>query len=156
MSHVLKENRNGGDLNVKASTWDPITGLSEESIIRPPRQSPEAEMGPPITMTRNSGDRGNDSSTEDSATRLQLLIQHCSRKAKEAIESCVILPVGKGYITAKNTMKENFGKPHIIAKAHIKKLESLLPLKQADGPSLLEYARNLEIAHRTFSSMGLC
>ena len=48
----VERNRNGGDLNVKASTWHPITGLSEESIIRPPRQSPEAEMGLPITMSR--------------------------------------------------------------------------------------------------------
>ena len=184
----VERNRNGGDLNAEASTWHPITGLLEESI-RPPRQSPEAEMGPPITMTSNSGEEmiralrqvvstprikymhfdGDpmnyvsfihkfetclEKDNPDSATRLQLLIQHCSGKAKEAIESCVNLPVGRGYITAKNTLKENFGKPHIIAKAHIKKLESLPPLKQADGPSLLEYARNLEIAHRTLSSMG--
>ena len=177
----VERNRNGGDLNAEASTWHPITGLLEESI-RPPRQLPEAEVGPPITMISNSGEEmiralrqvvstprikcmhfdGDpmnyvsfihnfetclEKDNPDSATRLQLLIQHCSGKAKEAIESCVNLPVGRGYITAKNTLKENFGKPHIIAKAHIKQLESLPPLKQADGPSLLEYARNLEIAH---------
>ena len=90
----------------------------------------------------------------DSATRLQLLIQHCNGKAREAIESCVNLPAEKGYVTAKNTLKENFGKPHIIAKAHIKKLENLPALKRADGPSLLEFARNLEIANRTLTSMG--
>jgi hypothetical protein len=49
-------------------------------------------------------------------------------------------------MTAKYTLKENLGKPHIIAKAHVKGLESLPTLKQADGPSLLEYARNLERA----------
>ena len=64
------------------------------------------------------------------------------------------LPAEQGYVTAKNTLKENFGKPHIIAKAHIKKLENLPALKQADGPSLLEFARNLEIANRTLTSMG--
>ena len=184
----VDRNRNGGDLNAEASTWHSIIGLSEESIISPPRQLPKAEMGPPITMTSNSGEEmiralrqvvstprikymhfdGDpmnyvsfihnfetclEKDNLDSATRLQLLIQHCSGKAKEAIESCVNLPVGRGYTTVKNTLKENFGKPHIITKAHTKKLESLSPLKQADGPSLLEYARNLEIAHRTFSSM---
>ena len=157
----VERNRNGGDLNVEASTWHPITGLSEESI-RPPRQLLEAEMGPPITMTSNSGEEmiralrqvvstprikymhfdGDpmnyvsfihnfetclEKDNPDSATRLQFLIQHCSGKAKEAIESCVNLPVGRGYVTAKNTLKENFGKPHIIAKAHIKKWESLPP-----------------------------
>ena len=51
-------------------------------------------------------------------TRLQLLIQHCNGKAREAIESCVNLPAEEGYNTAKNTLYENFGKPHIIAKAY--------------------------------------
>ena len=109
----VERNRNGGDLNVKASTWHPITGLSEESITRPPRQSPEAEMGPPITIASNSGEKmiralsqvlstprikymhfdGDpinyvsfihnfetclEKDNPDSATRLQLLIQHCS------------------------------------------------------------------------------
>ena len=60
----------------------------------------------------------------------------------------------KGYYVAKGTLRENFGLPHIIAKAHIKKLEDLPPLKQADGASLLEYARHLDVANRTLSGMG--
>ena len=64
------------------------------------------------------------------------------------------LPVDEGYYVAKNALHENFGLPHIIAKAHIRKLESLPPLKQADGTSLLEFARHLEVANRTLSSMG--
>ena len=57
------------------------------------------------------------SSSEES--KLQLLIQHCRGKAREAIESCVNLPVEEGYRTAKDTLQESFGKPHIIAGAHI-------------------------------------
>ena len=64
------------------------------------------------------------------------------------------LPVEEGYYVAKNTLSENFGKPHIIAKAHIKKLENLPPLKQADGQSLLEFARHLSVAERTLTGMG--
>ena len=64
------------------------------------------------------------------------------------------LPVEEGYYVAKNTLRENFGKPHIIAKAHIKKLENLPLLKQADGQSLLEFARHLEVAERTLTGMG--
>ena len=60
----------------------------------------------------------------------------------------------EGYYVAKNALHENFGLPHIIAKAHIKKLENLRPLKQADGTNLLEFVRNLEVANRTLSSMG--
>ena len=90
----------------------------------------------------------------DNSRRLQLLIEHCCGKAREAIESCVNLRVEEGYYVAKNTLRENFGRPHIIAKAHIKKLESLPPLKQADGTSLLEFARHLDVAQRTLTGMG--
>ena len=88
------------------------------------------------------------------STRLQLLIQHCNGKAREAIESCVNLPAQEGYKTAKNTLYENFGKPHVIARAHIKRLMNLPLLKQADGASLLELTRHLEVAYRTLTSMG--
>ena len=54
----------------------------------------------------------------NNSRRLQLLIQHCYGKVREAIESCVNLPVEEGYYVAKNTLCENFGKPHIIVKAH--------------------------------------
>ena len=90
----------------------------------------------------------------ENSRRLQLLIQHCYGKAREAIESCVNLPVEEGYYVAKNTLRESFGKPHIIAKAHIKKLENLPPLNQADGQSLLELARHLGVAERTLTGMG--
>ena len=60
----------------------------------------------------------------------------------------------EGYYVAKNALHENFGLPHIKAKAHIRKLENLRPLKQADGTSLLEFARHLELANRTLSGMG--
>ena len=90
----------------------------------------------------------------DNSRRLQLLIQHCYGKARDAIESCVNLPVDEGYHAAKSTLRENFGLPHIIAKAHIRKLESLPPLKQADGASLLAFARHLDVANRTLSGMG--
>ena len=53
-------------------------------------------------------------------SKLQLLIQHCCRKAKEAIESCVNLPAEEGYQVAKDTLQESFRKPHIIA-GHILK-----------------------------------
>ena len=90
----------------------------------------------------------------DGSRSLQLLIQHCTGKAREAIESCVNLPVSEGYESAKKTLKENFGLPHVIAKAHLKKLEQLQPLKASTGSALLEFSRSLEIAERTLKGMG--
>ena len=54
----------------------------------------------------------------DNSRRLQLLIQNCYGKARDAIESCVNLPVDKGYHVATSTLRENFGIPQTIAKAH--------------------------------------
>ena len=45
----------------------------------------------------------------DNSRRLQLLIQHCFGKAKDAIENCVNLPVDEGYYVAKNALHKNFG-----------------------------------------------
>ena len=41
----------------------------------------------------------------DDSRRLQLLIQHCTGKAREAIESCANLPVSDGYRVAKETLR---------------------------------------------------
>ncbi len=68
----------------------------------------------------------------DDSRKLQLLIQHCTGKAREANESCVNLPFENGYRVAKETIHEHFGKPHVIAMAHIKKLIDLPCLKATE------------------------
>ena len=65
------------------------------------------------------------------------------------------MPASEGYRVAKETLRENFGKPHIIAGAHIKKLLNLPNLKNADGASLLEFGRQLDTADRTLTGMGM-
>ena len=90
----------------------------------------------------------------DNSRNLQFLIQHCTGKARDAIESCVNLPVLEGYESAKKTLEEHFGLPHVFAKAHLKKLEHLPPLKVSTGSTLLEFERHLEIAERTLRGMG--
>ena len=55
----------------------------------------------------------------------------------------------------KETLRENFGKLHIIAEAHIKKLLNLPNLKNADGASLLEFGRQLDTTDRTPTGMGI-
>ena len=59
----------------------------------------------------------------DNSRRLQWLIQHCYGRAKDTIESCANLSVDEGHRVAKSTLRENFGLPHIIVKARIRKLE---------------------------------
>ena len=65
----------------------------------------------------------------DDSRRLQLVIQDCMGKAREAVESCANLPVSDGYQVAKETLREKFGKPNVIADAQIKKLLRLPSLK---------------------------
>ena len=93
---------------------------------------------------------------ENNARDLQFLIQHCKGKTREAIESCVNLPVSEGYETAKRTLKENFGLLHIIASAHIRRIENLPPVKYmyGGGLALLEFARSSEVADRDLKDMG--
>ena len=45
--------------------------------------------------------------------------------------------------------------PHIIARAHLKKLENLSPVKNGGGSALLEFVRHLEVADRTPQGMRL-
>ena len=52
----------------------------------------------------------------DNSRNLHFLIQYCTGKARDATESCVNLPVSEGYESAKKTLEENFGLPHVIAK----------------------------------------
>ena len=61
----------------------------------------------------------------DNSRNLQLLIQHRKGKAREAVQSCVNLPVSEGYQTAK-------------------KLKDLAPLKNESGQVLLEFQDNLK------------
>ena len=51
-------------------------------------------------------------------------------------------------------LRQNFGKPHIIARAHITKLVELPNLKKVDRSSLLEFARHLDSTNRTLKGMG--
>ena len=90
----------------------------------------------------------------DDSRWLQLLIQHCTGKAREVVESCENLPVSDGYRVAKETLRENFGKLQVIADAHIKKLLHLPSLKNVDGPSLLEFSRHLDTTDGTLTGMG--
>ena len=89
----------------------------------------------------------------DDSQRLTRLLAQCSGKAKEAIRSCVSLPVGTRYDTAWRTLKQNFGQPYMVAEAHIRRLQQK-QLKKADASSLMDFSRCLVDAQRTLSNLG--
>ena len=72
---------------------------------------------------------------------------------KDAIKSCVNLSVGQRYSEAWKTLSKNFGQPHMVADAHMKRLRDY-SLRRVDAPSLMEFARRLEDTKRMLTSMG--
>ena len=61
--------------------------------------------------------------------RLTYLIQQCSGKARESIQDCVVLPAKRGYLKAKEILRDRFGQPHLIARSYIRSLTEGQPVK---------------------------
>ena len=57
--------------------------------------------------------------------RTTRLLAQCVRKAKDAIRSCVNLPLGCRYSEAWNSLRDNFGRPLMVVEAHMKKLREI-------------------------------
>ena len=66
--------------------------------------------------------------TEDDNTRLQLLIQYCTGKAKETIKCCGMMSGKDGYAKAKKLLEERFGEKYVVSNAWIEKL--------SEGPAI--------------------
>ena len=94
-----------------------------------------------------------ESQVSDDSQRLTRLLAQCVGRAKDAIKSCVNLPVGQRYSEAWKTLSKNFGQPHMVADAHMKRLRDY-NLRRVDAPSLMEFARRLEDTKRVLTSMG--
>lgn len=94
-----------------------------------------------------------ESQVSDESQRLTRLLAQCVGKAKEAIRSCVNLPVCERYVEAWKTLHQNFGQSHMVADAHVRRLKEI-QIRRADASSLMEFARKLEDARRVLTSMG--
>ena len=94
-----------------------------------------------------------ESQVSDDSQRLTCLLAQCVGRAKDAIKSCVNLPVGQRYSEAWKTLSKNFGQPHMVADAHMKKLRDY-NLRRVDASSLMDFARRLEDTKRVLTSMG--
>ncbi|VDP48242.1 unnamed protein product, partial [Echinostoma caproni] len=67
-------------------------------------------------------------STADPTMRLSFLVQYSSGEAKRAIESCLIMDPEEGFTEALNILRKWFGRPHMLARAHVDAL--------MDGPAI--------------------
>lgn len=94
-----------------------------------------------------------ESQVTDDSQRLTRLLAQCDGKAKDAIRSCVNLPLGTRYKEAWKTLLDNFGQPHMIAEAHMRKLKEI-SVRKSDASSLMDFARKLEDARRVLTNMG--
>ena len=91
---------------------------------------------------------------EDGDIRLQLLIKHCTGKAREAIKSCGMLNGIQGYEKAKELLKKQVGEKYVVPKASIDKLSYGPPIRLNDSEALNDLADDLENCEITLKVSG--
>ena len=94
-----------------------------------------------------------ESQVSDVSQRFTRLLAQCVGKARETIRSCVNLDVTQRYKEAMDCLLENFGQPHLIVEAHMKRLKEL-QVRRSDASALMEFVRHLEDSERALKSMG--
>ena len=92
--------------------------------------------------------------TEDGDIRLQLLIQHCTGKAREAIKSCGMLNGIQGYEKAKELLKKQVEEKYVVSKASIDKLSYGPPIRLNDREALNDLGYDLENCEITLKVSG--
>ncbi|XP_033102416.1 uncharacterized protein LOC117105400 [Anneissia japonica] len=86
----------------------------------------------------------------DDRARLTYLIQFCTGKAKSSIENCA----SQGYAQAKLILKEQFGQPHLIARAHLKKVLNRPQIRPNDGPGMWDLGRDMRRCQTVLEQMS--
>ena len=80
---------------------------------------------------------------DDYKMKLTLLLQHCTGKALELIEDCVMLPPSRGYSTALGKLEKWFGRNHHIARSYINSVTKGSALKLNDVDALVQLALDM-------------
>ena len=94
-----------------------------------------------------------ESQVRDKSQRFTRLLAQCTGKAREAIRSCVNLDANLRYKKATSVLLDNFGQPHMIVEAYMKKLREL-QTRRSDAVALMEFAWHLEDSERALKRMG--
>ena len=74
----------------------------------------------------------------DPRKRLAYLIQYCRGEAKQVIENCCMYESERGYKKARKILYHQFGRPHIVAQAHVNQLTKGQMIKPTDGSPCLK------------------
>ena len=91
-----------------------------------------------------------DSEPISSAHKLSYLLQFCTGEAKAAIQDCIVLPK-EGYEEAWRILTDQFGRPHVIAKAHLDTLLHGPAIQMSDPKSLITLARKMKSCEMVLS-----
>ena len=110
---------------------DVSTQLPDFRVFRFPKTEIVTFDGNPLNyhLFMKTFENSVETSTEDGDIRLQLLIQHCTGKAREAIKSCRMLNGMQGYEKAKELLKKRFGEKYLVSKSWIDKLSYGPPIR---------------------------
>ena len=80
---------------------------------------------------------------DDYKMKLTLLLQHCTGKALELIEDCVMLAPPRGYAAALEKLEKWFGRNHHIARSYINSVTKGGALKLNDVDALVQLALDM-------------
>ena len=92
--------------------------------------------------------------TKDNSERLQLLIQHCSGKARELIMSCGMMNADEGYTKVRKLLEERFGDKYKVTNAWIRRVSEGPVIRAADRGALQDLAHDLESCEMTLRVTG--
>lgn len=87
--------------------------------------------------------------------RLSYLIQFCKGKARESIEHCVMMSPNEGYVKAKDILKRNFGRNHVVSRAFLDKVIKGPPIKINESEKLSQLSRDMETCMLGSNELGL-
>ena len=90
----------------------------------------------------------------DPSLRLAYLIQHCTGKARKAIEYCALLPDTICYETAIQNLTKYFGTPSLISEAVLKDLRYGPPVKM-DLQHMESFMTELSSSHAVLSRISM-
>jgi len=137
---------------------DTVQGIA--SVLREGLDSPKPELfmfdGNPMYYTRfvmNFEASIESKRLLSTASKRLLLIQYCDGEARKLIEYCTMLEPDLGYKRAKEVLRDNFGRPNIIARADIDKLSTGPLTKADDANGLVTFARDVEECNVTLSHL---
>ena len=85
-----------------------------------------------------------ESKESNDADHLNYLIQYCKGKARQAIEHCIIMPPEEEYKRAKEILRKNFCRNHVVTQSFLDKVIAGPPIRVSENEKLSQLARDME------------